>query len=42
MPDPQEIERIAARRREWEAQELAEFLARQPEAHAQDCTASGV
>jgi len=42
MFDPEAIERIAQERRDWEAQELREFLARQPESRAEYRTASGL
>ncbi|HEU5322027.1 MAG TPA: methylmalonyl-CoA mutase family protein, partial [Methylomirabilota bacterium] len=42
MFDPEAIERAAALRRDWEARELAEFLARQPESRAEYRTASGL
>jgi methylmalonyl-CoA mutase N-terminal domain/subunit len=42
MFDPDAIERAAALRREWEAQELRDFLARQPEARSEYRTASGL
>ncbi len=42
MFDPTAIERIAAMRRDWEARELAAFLARQPEARAESRTGSGL
>jgi len=42
MFDPDAIERTAAARRDWEARELREFLARQPEARAEYRTASGL
>jgi len=42
MFDRDAIERIAAERRDWEARELAEFLARQPEGRAEYRTASGL
>ncbi len=42
MPDPSEIERAAALRRAWEAEELARFLARQPETRADHRTSSGL
>ncbi|OLC15021.1 MAG: methylmalonyl-CoA mutase [Candidatus Rokubacteria bacterium 13_1_40CM_69_27] len=42
MFDPEAIERAAARRRQWEASELREFLARQPEGRAEYRTASGL
>ncbi len=42
MFDEEAIARIAALRRDWEAEELREFLARQPEAGAGDRTASGL
>ena len=42
MPDRDEIERAAALRREWEAGELARFLARQPEARTEYRTSSGL
>ncbi len=42
MFDPDAIERIRARQREWEATELREFLARQPESRAEYRTGSGL
>jgi len=42
MFDPDAIERSAAARRDWEARELAEFLARQPEASPERRTGSGL
>jgi methylmalonyl-CoA mutase cobalamin-binding domain/chain len=42
MFDPEAIERIAALRREWEAGEVQEFLARQPESRPEYRTASGI
>jgi methylmalonyl-CoA mutase N-terminal domain/subunit len=42
MFDPDTIERIAAMRRDWEARELREFLARQPESRADYRTGSGL
>jgi methylmalonyl-CoA mutase cobalamin-binding domain/chain len=42
MFDRQALERIAARRRQWEAEELQAFLARQPEGYAEYRTASGL
>jgi methylmalonyl-CoA mutase cobalamin-binding domain/chain len=42
MFDPDAIERIAAERRQWEQQELADFLARQPETRARGRTRSGL
>jgi methylmalonyl-CoA mutase N-terminal domain/subunit len=42
MPDRDEIERAAALRRQWEAEELAQFLCRQPEARERHETASGL
>ena len=36
MFDPDAIERVAAARRAWEADELRQFLERQPEPRAQD------
>jgi methylmalonyl-CoA mutase N-terminal domain/subunit len=42
MFDPRAIERIAAMRRDWEANELRESLERQPETRREDHTASGL
>jgi methylmalonyl-CoA mutase N-terminal domain/subunit len=42
MFDPKALERIAAERRAWEAGELAEFVARQPEGRAEYHTGSGL
>jgi methylmalonyl-CoA mutase N-terminal domain/subunit len=42
MFDPGEIDRIAAARRDWEARELREFLARQPESRPARTTGSGL
>lgn len=42
MFDPRAIERIAAMRRDWEANELRESLDRQPETRREDHTASGL
>src|SRR6266705_869548 len=42
MFDPTALERLAAERTEWEAKELAEFLARQPEARTDYRTCSGM
>ncbi|OFW40454.1 MAG: methylmalonyl-CoA mutase [Acidobacteria bacterium RIFCSPLOWO2_12_FULL_60_22] len=42
MFDPEAIRRIAARRRDWEARELQEFMQRQPEAREEYRTASGL
>jgi len=42
MFDPKAIERITAARRDWEARELAEFLARQPEARPDARSGSGL
>ncbi len=42
MFDEQAIARIAALRRDWEARELREFLARQPETNPPDRTVSGL
>ncbi len=42
MFDPEAIERIKVRHRAWEARELEEFLARQPEARAEYRTGSGL
>jgi methylmalonyl-CoA mutase N-terminal domain/subunit len=42
MFDPDAIEMIRARQREWEATELREFLARQPESRAEYRTGSGL
>jgi 2-hydroxyisobutanoyl-CoA mutase large subunit len=42
MFDPDAIERIRARRKAWEAEELREFLARQPEAQPEYRTLSGL
>ncbi len=42
MFDPKAIERIKALQREWEANELGEFLLRQPESRAEYRTASGL
>ncbi len=42
MFDPKAVERIAAQRREWEARELAEFVARQPESRPEYRTGSGL
>jgi methylmalonyl-CoA mutase cobalamin-binding domain/chain len=42
MFDPKAIERIKAVQREWEANELGEFLLRQPESRAEYRTASGL
>ena len=42
MFDPDAIERVAAARRAWEADELRQFLERQPESRAECRTASGL
>jgi methylmalonyl-CoA mutase cobalamin-binding domain/chain len=42
MFDPEALARMAAERRDWEARELAEFLARQPEARPEARTGSGL
>ncbi|OGL10949.1 MAG: methylmalonyl-CoA mutase [Candidatus Rokubacteria bacterium RIFCSPLOWO2_02_FULL_72_37] len=42
MLDPDAIERVAAARRAWEADELRQFLERQPESRAECRTASGL
>ena len=42
MFDPDAIERIRARRKAWETEELREFLARQPEAQPEYRTLSGL
>ncbi|MBI2160264.1 MAG: methylmalonyl-CoA mutase family protein [Candidatus Rokubacteria bacterium] len=42
MFDPEAIERIRAKQRAWEARELREFLARQPESRADCRTGSGL
>jgi methylmalonyl-CoA mutase N-terminal domain/subunit len=42
MFDPEALKRLAAERTEWEAKELAEFLARQPEARTDYRTGSGL
>jgi methylmalonyl-CoA mutase N-terminal domain/subunit len=42
MFDPGALERLAAERRAWEAGELRQFLARQPESRVGDRTASGL
>ena len=42
MFDPDAIERVAAARRAWEADELRQFLERQPEPRAECRTASGL
>jgi methylmalonyl-CoA mutase N-terminal domain/subunit len=42
MLDPDAIERIAAQRQEWEAEDLRAFLARQPESRTQYRTGSGL
>jgi methylmalonyl-CoA mutase N-terminal domain/subunit len=42
MFDRDALERVAAQRREWEARELAEFLARQPESRPDYRTGSGL
>ena len=40
MFQPEEIERIAAIRKDWEQNELQEFLERQPESKAEPFSAS--
>jgi methylmalonyl-CoA mutase N-terminal domain/subunit len=42
LHDGEAIERVAAMRRDWEAGELAEFLARQPETRSRSRSASGL
>jgi methylmalonyl-CoA mutase N-terminal domain/subunit len=42
MFDPEAIERIRAKQRDWEAKDLEEFLARQPESRAAYRTGSGL
>jgi methylmalonyl-CoA mutase N-terminal domain/subunit len=42
MFDPQEIERIAAMRKDWEAKELQDFIRRQPESKSEYFSASGL
>src|SRR2546422_11768005 len=42
MFDADAIERIKAMRRDWEANELREFLARQPESRSEYRTGSGL
>jgi methylmalonyl-CoA mutase N-terminal domain/subunit len=42
MLDPEALERLAAEKAAWEAKELAEFLARQPESRAEYRTGSGL
>jgi methylmalonyl-CoA mutase N-terminal domain/subunit len=42
MFDPKALDRIAKQRSEWEAGELAQFVARQPESRVADRTASGL
>src|SRR5512132_3095822 len=42
MFDPTALKRLAAERTEWESKELAEFLARQPEARTDYRTGSGM
>src|SRR5712664_3191740 len=42
MFDPEALKRLAAEKAEWEAKELAEFLARQPEARPAYRTGSGL
>ncbi|HEY3067778.1 MAG TPA: methylmalonyl-CoA mutase family protein [Methylomirabilota bacterium] len=42
MSDEDAIERVAAQRREWEAEELRRFVERQPEARAETRTLSGL
>jgi methylmalonyl-CoA mutase N-terminal domain/subunit len=42
MFDPEALARIAAERRDWEARELADFLARQPETRVRGRTRSGL
>jgi len=42
MFDPKTLEQAAATRREWEARELREFLARQPESRPECRSASGL
>jgi 2-hydroxyisobutanoyl-CoA mutase large subunit len=42
MFDPDEIERIKAMRRDWEANELSQFLGRQPESRSGFRTGSGL
>ena len=42
MFDPEAIERLTAEKAAWEAKELAEFLARQPEARTDYRTGSGM
>lgn len=42
MFDPQEIKRIADKRRDWEAKELGDFIKRQPESKSEYRSASGL
>jgi hypothetical protein len=42
MFDPEALKRLAAEKAAWEAKELAEFLARQPEARPSYRTGSGL
>ena len=42
MFDPEALRRLAAEKAAWEAKELAEFLARQPEARSDYRTGSGL
>ena len=42
MFDPEALERMAARRRAWEAEELKAFLERQPESRPAYRTGSGL
>src|SRR5258708_11492877 len=42
MFDPTTLRRLAAEKTEWEAKELADFLARQPEARTDYRTGSGM
>src|SRR2546430_16086071 len=42
MFDPDAIERIRMMRRDWEANELSQFLLRQPESRSEYRTASGL